>query len=313
MSAGSRKKHSNNHKQYQDGNQDHLEVSSLLAGAGNGRDVEARLGGAAKLAESIDNPPPPEDDIMGGVPGIGNEGPVTAGNADTEKQPETQPGRIAEAFSTSEVGAEGDGGHITNNVYQGRNIIAVLVRGTRESLFEPNFNESLKALVELHPIKIKGLRTGFKIGELSKTQTRVMATASVADFTWLERQDRVIDTTMHHWGDRYNDYLLDEEQARDNRSYKAKISLQDVTIDVVFFETDATHTRVLAAWKGMNLRPVHYTGLLSARDVGGYPFGNQCVTATLDGTYVRNPAVLAEAQALLDGVRLQCANPCALT
>lgn len=299
MSAGSRKKHSNIHKQHQDGNQDHLEVSSLLAGAGNGRDVEARLGGAAKLAESLDNPSPPEDGIMGGVPAIGNEGPVTAGNADTEKQPEGQPRRV-------------DVGRIADNAYQGRNIIAVLVRGARETLFEPGFNDSLKALVELHPVKIRGLRTGFKVGELSKTQTRVMPTASQAQFTWQERQNRLIDTTMHHWGDRYNDYLLDEEQARDNRSYKAKISLQDVTIDVVFFETDATHARVLAAWKGTNLRPVHYTGLESVLDIEGYPFGKQYVSAMLDGTYARNPAVLVEAQTLLNGIRITSANPYAV-
>jgi hypothetical protein len=345
MSAGSRKKHSNGHKQYQGGTQDHLEVESLLAGAGNGRDIEERLNAGLKATEVLDlsaeqrldkaidgatnlptneqgqvnaddlvkagnelnaalkevarrpeaGPAPaaegvawvkkdaPEDGVMGGVPGfgIGNEGPVTAGNADTEKQPE---------------------GLTPRKVYEGRNIVAVVVRGVRDALFTAKFNAELKDLIEFQSFRIKGLRTGFKVGDISKTQVRVIQADSQVQLSWLEREGRHIDTLMHQWGDRYNDYLLDAEQAKDNRAYKAKIAQEDVTIDVVFFEPDPQHRTVLAAWKGVNLYPALYLGLDSMRDTNGCAYGDQAVSAHFAGTYVRGSNVMEEAQKLLDGI-----------
>lgn len=291
MSAGSRKKHSSAHKGYQGG--DHLEVERLLAGAGNGRDIEQRLGGGAGGEAEFNPESKPSDVIVLSEGGSelaqesAPEAPVVGINAEPVFQQDLTP----------------------RDAHMGTNIVAVVTRGLRESLFAENFNASLKHLIELQSVRIKGLRTGFKVGEYSKTQTRVIHAESQAQITWLERQGRHVDNLIHEWADRYNDYLLDAEQAKDNRAYKPKISLEDVSIDVVFFETDSLRRKVIAAWKGVNLYPAHYIGLDSARDIEGYPFGKQHVSAHFAGNYTRGANVVAEAQKLLDGLVIMDSNP----
>ena len=330
MSAGSRKKHNNSHKQYQGGSQDHLEVESLLAGAGNGRDVEERLSAGVKAAEALDpavrerldkavegvtnlptneqgmvnaddlvkagselneslkqiaNPAPPEDGIMGGVPGIGNEGPVTAGNVDTPARDYTN---IWEAAPKR---------YLVDMPYRGENVVAFVLRTPKAELFGEDFGPTLKEMLELHPYEIVGLKSGFKIGEFTKTQQRTQYAPSMVTVAVVERQGRVIDSLMIRWAERYNDYLLDAEQARDNRSYKAKIQAEDVTVDVMFVELDESNKNVLMAWKGTNLYPSRYSGIDSARRV--HERGHECVYFDLSGNYQRGVGVNNEAQELV--------------
>jgi hypothetical protein len=351
MSAGSRKKHSSNHKQFQ-GNADQLEVSSLIAGAGNGRDVKERLDKAIEGVENlptneqglvnaddlvkagnelnaalkeVSTPSPPNDGVMGGVPGIGNEGPVSAGNADTPNNEEgNNMSRIGDAImkdglpprdtkveldlsrSSATPGYAPDLERwLTNQPFYQPNLIAVVTRGVKEELFHPQFMPTIKSMIELQALSITGLKTGFTVlgGEVCLHE-------SEAIFQMQERYGRVIDRTLHLWGQRYQDYLTQQTaKATMTASQKKKaMTLDDVTIDVVFFEIDKTHTAIARAWLGTNLHVGRYPGIQSQRDLTA---GQRevFVEFSLEGKYTHNEHAEAVAKAELDKLGTLAENP----
>lgn len=193
--------------------------------------------------------------------------------------------------------------------YKRRNIIAVVVRGVKESLFADGFNGTLKVLLEQYSERITGLRTGFAVGDYSSTQKRMLALLSEAHFELTELEGRVVDNTLHKWADVYNSFIVEQEGlAKKPASYEPKFKEEDVTIDVLFIEPDSSLKKVSAAWFGKNLFPSRYSGIDSSRE----PFAESDRTSVafdLSGKYSRSEQVNEQAQAVLDGLVVSSANP----
>lgn len=300
MSAGSRKKHSNAHKGFQGGS-DHLEVEALLAGAGNGRDVEEKLGDAVRINEDLKLKP--EDVVSNGaesLTGVGNEGPVAAGNADVSNE-----ARIdgAEDSAVVVTAADEKGGaevvEEENNDYVSRDIRAVVVRSGNK--FDKQLTDHIVDIIENQAKDVSGLVTGFSVGRITNTQTRTIARESQASFWVREQKGRVIDRTIHRLGDLYNDYQIDSE--RKLPASATKMAIEDVTIDVVFFETNPEGDTVIAAWHGMDLYVTEYSGLESKRHRRAHYHDTQTMNIVLAGRYVRNASTDKFAQSVLDKLR----------
>lgn len=195
--------------------------------------------------------------------------------------------------------------------YKRRNIIAVVVRGVKESLFADGFNGTLKVLLEQYPDRITGLRTGFEAGNYSSTQKRIQAFPSEARFELAELEGRVVDDTLHKWADVYNDYATEQEGlAKKPANYGVKIKEEDVTIDVLFIEPDSSLKKVSAAWLGKNLFPSRYSGIDSNRELfAEVDRTRTIVTFDLAGKYSRSEQVNEQAQAVLDNLVVSSANP----
>ncbi|BDD79777.1 hypothetical protein [Burkholderia phage FLC9] len=369
MSAASKKKHSNAHKGFQAG-ADQLEVSALIAGAGNGRDVEERLGGGRRLTEREDIKP--EDMVFGGAPGytgednggdvqerlgaaidgvtnlptneagevsaedivkagnelnatlkeisgstpgIGNEGPVTAGNADTPApKVEQRLGRLARAILTPDdlkaprpeldlSQPSATPGYVPplvpNALHKGRNVITIVTRGVKPELFSTNFNEIVKHLLELAPESISGLSTGFyesADGVLEDNQVSPLINAT-------EREGRPYDRILTEWARRFNDYRRDSKKSVPASQKVTLLKEEDVTINLFFIEPDETGTKVLAAWQGTNVRPSSYHGIESIRNIHG-SISQHTLTIGLEGNFKRGDAVLEAAQKAFDALNV---------
>jgi hypothetical protein len=331
MSAASRKKHSNTHKGFQAGD-DQLEVSSLIAGASNGRDIEQK---GLDLQRSIETSLAASNVTDFEV--IDDTAPQQANISivlDEHGQPPKQPksvltvsggGRIAQAiadsFDTNQERAELDltsnpphgyvPSHIDesagtpvateetrSNKYVGQDIRAYVVR--IGSKLEGELADTIVAMIELHAERINGLRTGFTVGQYTNTQRRAMMTGSEARINLQELQGRPFDRALHAWADRYNDY-----QAASERKMPAshqKLEVDDVTIDVLFIEPDSTGTLVHSAWLGSYLYVSSYSGLESYKVEAGDSHCSQGIRFDLSGEYKRNVLVDKQAQDKLDSL-----------
>jgi hypothetical protein len=372
MSAGSRKKHNNSHKQYQGGNQDHLEVEALLAGAGNGRDVEERLSAGVKAAEALESatrehlktaidgvtnlptneqgmvngddlakagselnealkdvagrpeagPKPPaegvfwtrrdspEDGVMGGVnaqegTNVGRIADSILKSEDVVFSNKLAPALDLEAGSGPGYAPEIDPKQTGPARYKGKNLIAIVVRSVKESLFPQAFGEQLRNIIELRPITITGLRTGF-----TKTAGTLRAEDSSATFGMPELYGRPIDHLMHKWMEVYNKCpSIDQRERMGVVEKQRAIQHEDVTIDVMFIEPDETGMKVVTAWLGTNLYPDYYSGIDSFRDIRRGERDDVKIVFRLEGKYTRGEHVDAQAQTLLNGIVVEAINP----
>jgi hypothetical protein len=206
---------------------------------------------------------------------------------------------------------------VTNQKYHPRNIVAVVTRGLQwgvgpyagdhTDIGQPPedldmLDRSIKALLELHPVRIRGLRTGFGGGE---SGVPYITEYSSALFNVIEKYGRAVDRIMHRWHD---DYRAWRNLNGPRMSHTPPES--SVTIDVVFFEPDPTHTAIQMAWKGTNLHPWYYSGIESSRDLRADRFGDhEELCFGLSGNYTTGDDVMAEAQSILNGLALVGSNP----
>jgi hypothetical protein len=327
MSAGSRKKHSNAHKGYQAG-ADQLEVSALIAGAGNGRDVEQRLG---RAIEGVTNLPTNEEGLVNAddlvkagnelnaslkeIATLGNEGPVTAGNADTTQEGKNM-SRLADAILKPEeldaalkapraeldLTAGGPIGYlpphalvVPNKPHKGRNVITIVTRGVKSELFSTGFNDVVKHMLELAPHSISGLMTGFYLSADGMLEDN----GASPELTVLERHGRPFDRALTEWSRRYNDYMRDKKKSVPASQRVSKLQEEDVTVDLFFIEPDESGKHALAAWQGTNVRPACYHGLESIRNLNA-SIREHNLSITLGGVFRRSEGVLEAAQKEFD-------------
>lgn len=300
MSAGSRNKHSRAHKGFQAGS-DQLEVSSLIAGAGNGRDVEERLGAGFPKAEEAPSleqlaqaaaQPTGDTSQQEEALGVGNEGPVTAGNADTPAQQVDQwSGRLAQAI----LSPEALDAVVPNKYQRGRHVITIVSRDVKSDLFSQDFAKTVKHLLEIAPESITGLSTGFY--EAPGGHLMDNTVSPVINVT--ERHGRVFDNALTEWARRYNDYRSNKNKSVPVSQRAAMIQEEDVTINLFFIEPDETGTKVMAAWSGRNVYPASYPGIESLRNIHG-TIREHHMSIGLGGSFTRSEAVTEAAQKAFD-------------
>jgi hypothetical protein len=169
--------------------------------------------------------------------------------------------------------------------------------------------QSIRAILELHPISIKGFWTGF----CADHSYMPGPTFQVA-----EKYGRPVDRTLTAWRedyDRYRNVLCPEpgQQAP---------TKEEATIDVMFFEVDPTHTVIQKAWLGMDMFPLEYEGIESKRDLarrvppwnfhGFHTRSPKSVICKFELGYDRfetGALIDAQAQDLLNGMNVASASP----
>ena len=207
---------------------------------------------------------------------------------------------------------------VTNQAYVPRNLIAVVTRKiTPFRDDEQSFSECVRAILELHPISIKGFWTGFsEMGPYEPEPTIRVA----------EKYGRPVDRMLMYW--RAQHELYAHGSFRVTGDTETRLTKENVTVDVMFIEPDPTHTAVVNAWHGIELYPATYDGLESKRDLMGLPGPLSGLPSAFKGFRMRNrwkPPVckftlaanrwvmgeeaIAQAQAVLNGINLAHANP----
>lgn len=302
MSAASRKKHSSAHKGFGAGG-DQLEVDALIAGAGNGRDIEKKgLDLQRSIETSLAASNVTEFEVADDAPPQqANISIVLDEQGQPPKQPESVLTVSGPARTIQPEGKSVPVEETRKSEYVGQDVRAYVIRVGNK--IETTLGRMIIAMIELHPERIKGLRTGFSVSQITNTQTRARPAESEASFHLHDQADRPFDRALHAWADRYNDYQLDLEKKMP-ASRNTKIELDDVTIDVLFIEPDASGKLVNVAWLGTLLYPVSYSGLDSYKVEAGDHHGTQGIRFDLGGKYVRGALVDKQAQDKLDSLSI---------
>jgi hypothetical protein len=192
---------------------------------------------------------------------------------------------------------------------------------------------SLRAMVELFSLRTSGLNSGFRIEDGIP-----VGLVCKPEFWFHERYGRVCDKAINSW---FYDYVV-PALARTGECLGKPITeetAEAISMDIMFFEVDPTHTVVMEAWYGYDLIPHDYSGIESIRDLDrslppeptpempaeasneddGQEEGEKedpsikydltSLQLQLDGTFLRGPAVLARAQLILNNISLTSADP----
>lgn len=199
---------------------------------------------------------------------------------------------------------------VANQAYYPRNLIAIVVRNLQPTEGDPDnvMAKSLRAALELHPVQIEGLTTGFTSSGDYQSQ---------AVFTFGEKFGRPMDKLFHAWRYRFDQLVnLGPTDA--------------ATIDMMFIEPDPTYTKVSEAWLGKDLWPIDYNGIDSKRDIAARRVPRQGTAnevlfgkfktrhywpkqtkleLVLEGQYRRGEDVMEQAQACLSNLNIVASNP----
>lgn len=216
---------------------------------------------------------------------------------------------------------------IINEPYVPRNVICFLIRGFQAPNPEDQefVTQSLRSAFELQAIAITGLTSGFGHETMPKNNV---------EFTFHERYGRPFDKLFEYWFIEHARHLHSQREA----SYRHMNTLTTggndreqthvaSSVDLVFVEPDPTHCRVMKAWVAMHALPLHYSGIVSKRDIGGLPskpsafpkFRNRRknpsvvkpvpVRLALDADWYTGAPIERFAQLLVDRVNIQAADP----
>lgn len=135
---------------------------------------------------------------------------------------------------------------VSNQAYVPRNLIAVVVRNLPpHAEGDRTVPETLRAILELHPQSITGLKTAFGPEAVEIFPTVVLQ----------ERYGRPIDKFFWWWYNKYREQWFEDEFPHDS------------TIDVMFIEPDPTHTVAAQAFFCYDMYPHEFSGLESKRDL----------------------------------------------
>lgn len=144
---------------------------------------------------------------------------------------------------------------ISNQQYVARNLITVVVRNLKATEEHGDLlGMSIRAILEVHPLSIKGFWTGFCADHSYMPSPT---------FRLAEKYGRPVDRVLTAWRedyDRYRNVLCPAPGQQ-------VPTREEATIDVMFFEVDPTHTVIVKAWLGTDMFPLEYEGIESSRDV----------------------------------------------
>lgn len=178
----------------------------------------------------------------------------------------------------------------------------------------------LKALVELHPVRITGLNQGLEVdttttpsggaGQVQEDPTNVTQTTSNISFSWNEKVGMPIQRFLRDW----IQYLImnaESKYAAINTLPGRK--LPDMLADrysmvMLFVEPDANHNKVMKSWLVANMYPKSTGEIIGARDLTA-PGEASNIDINFTGLVQMGRGVDAFAQRILDGVSITGADP----
>lgn len=200
---------------------------------------------------------------------------------------------------------------VSNTRYVPRNLIAVVTRNVSDDQADgESFAASIKAVLEVHPILICGLWTGFSASGMFMPDPA---------FRMPEKYGRPIDRLLMKWRYDYDCY----RRVACVADGKEVPTVEQCTVDVMFIEPDPTFTKVVQAWHGIRMFPEEYSGIHSKRDLmppgslpmfPGFKLRRRVKPVISEFTlgyehFEYGFSVDAEAQRILDELNVQAANP----
>lgn len=210
-----------------------------------------------------------------------------------------------------------------NGAYIRKPLIPILLEAPRFFSLMPEpqkWVETLRALIELHPLTIEGFKAGLTVefeehrvggaGEVQAEVTDVKREKSDPVFTYVEKYGMAIQTFLSHWiqygmmdpetkfaligtltGQRPDDLLADW-----------------YTCTCLFIEPDPTHRRVVKSWVSTNMMPKGTGDIIGKRDNGtASELNNLSIEFTALSQFSLGTSVFA--QKILDTINITRANP----
>lgn len=204
-----------------------------------------------------------------------------------------------------------------------RPLMALLVNAPRgfKDLPDPDaWIGGLKALVERHPQRIEGLRSGLNVetqevalsgaGEMQQDVSNITRERSEPVFTWVEKYGKPIKAILEGWiinllGDPNNKIPMVVTRGLADR---VDLLPTYVGATILFIEPDPSHTRVVEAWLCTNMYPLTTGPVEGSRDLTA---GGEIIEMSINFTAVTQYTygVREWAQRILSSISLANANP----
>jgi hypothetical protein len=211
---------------------------------------------------------------------------------------------------------------VSNQAYVRKNLICLLVEAPKGFSLLPDSQtwiQTLRALVELHPLSIEGLEAGLEVefasnpvgggGQLHEDFTDVKMTVSNPTFRFGEKYGMPVAAFFRGW---ITNLMMDPDSKVANvatLATKPTDMLSDqVAATMIFIEPDPTFTKVVKAWLVTNMMPKG-TGQISGRR--DQTQAAEATTYDINFTGIAQFGVGVDqfAQSLLNGISLTGANP----
>lgn len=212
---------------------------------------------------------------------------------------------------------------VSNQAYVRRNLVCILLEapGFFQYMTNPNkWVESLKALVELHPKTIDGLKGGLEVeteehavggaGEMQEEVVNVKRERSSVTFTFTEKYGMPIQTFLYNW---ITYGIMDPDTKYALVSTVGSNVPTDMLADMysmtcLFFEPDPTHKKVIKSWITTNMFPKGTGEIEGKRDLAS---GTELSELSIEfgGISQFNLGTNVMAQKILDSINLTNANP----
>jgi hypothetical protein len=219
---------------------------------------------------------------------------------------------------------------VSNQQYIRKNLICLLIEAPIGFQYLPNpdvWVGTLRALVELHAIRITGLNARLTVdvaetpvgggGNMQQDPTNVTRERSVPQFSWNEKYGMPVNMFHQGW---ITNLIMDPDTKFANVATLATAStdsssgpptdmLADMyTATMIFIEPDPTHTRVVKSWLVTNMFPLSTGDIVGSRDLTAAN-ENLTVDITYAGIAQYGLGVDAFAQQLLTSISIAGANP----
>ncbi len=219
---------------------------------------------------------------------------------------------------------------VSNQQYIRKNLICLLIEAPIGFQYLPNpdvWVGTLRALVELHAIRITGLNARLTVevaetpvgggGNMQQDPTNVTRERSVPQFSWNEKYGMPVNMFHQGW---ITNLIMDPDTkfanvatlpTGDTNSSNGPPTdmLADMyTATMIFIEPDPTHTRVVKSWLVTNMFPMSTGDIAGSRDLAAAN-ENLSIEITYAGIAQYGLGVDAFAQQLLSSISIAGANP----
>jgi hypothetical protein len=216
---------------------------------------------------------------------------------------------------------------VSNQQYIRKNLICLLIEAPIGFQYLPNpdvWVGTLRALVELHAIRITGLNARLTVevaetpvgggGNMQQDPTNVTRERSVPQFSWNEKYGMPVNMFHQGW---ITNLIMDPDTKFANVATLSTDSTYGPPTDMladmysatmIFIEPDPTHTRVVKSWLVTNMFPLSTGDITGQRDLTTAQ-ENLTVDITYSGIAQYSLGVDAFAQQLLTSISIAGANP----